>query len=186
MILYLHGFCSSPVSWKAKLLGETLAAKGLAAHFVCPALSTAPRQAIAQAQAIIETDGTLVTLVGSSLGGHYATWLAERYDLKAVLINPAVVQRLDADLFIGVHQNLYSGERFDFTADDARDLLAQTIEAPTADRYWLLVETGDEVLDYRHAVEHYRGCRLSLVSGGDHSFTQFPQFVSQIIEFAGL
>lgn len=186
MILYLHGFRSSPASWKSRLLGDTLRQRGQGDRFACPALSPAPLEALAQAEAIITASSAPVTLVGSSLGGHYATWLAEQYGLPAVLINPAVVAGCDLSLFLGEHANLHTGERFVFTGQHAHDLQAMAVARPPVERLWLLVETGDEVLDYRQAVTHYQGCRQTVLSGGDHSFTQFPQFVSQIIEFAGL
>lgn len=165
---------------------QTLEKRGLGEYFACPALSPVPRQAIAQAETIIAAAPGPVTLIGSSLGGHYAAYLAEKHDLRAALINPAVIDRLDASLFIGEHANFHSGERFVFTAADAADLLAQAVTAPTPSRYWLLVETGDEVLDFRQARERFRGCRQSILAGGDHSFTRFPEYVPQLIEFAGL
>ena len=186
LILYLHGFCSSPESWKARLLAEEMARRGLAGQFACPALSPVPADAIATAEAIIAAAPGPITLVGSSLGGHYATYLAEKHDLRAALINPAVIHRLDADLFIGEHANFHSGERFTFTADHAAQLATQHVARPAPGRYLLLVESGDEVLDYRHAVEHYAGCRQIVLPGGDHSFTKFPEFIPQLIEFAGL
>lgn len=184
-ILYLHGFCSSPASWKARLLGEALAARGLAAHYACPALSPVPAEAIAAASAIIEAAARPPTLIGSSLGGHYASHLAEKYGLNAVLINPAVVGAIDLGLFLGEHANFHSGERFSFTPAHAEQLLAQVLP-PTRERYWLLVEEGDEVLDWRAARERYAGCRQSVLPGGDHSFTRFPEMLPQLIEFAGL
>lgn len=185
LILYLHGFCSSPASWKARLLSEEMAHRGLAEHYVCPALSPVPDEAIACASSLIEAANGPVTLVGSSLGGHYASHLAEKYDLNAVLINPAVVPSLDPSLFIGEHSNFHSGEHFVFTPQHAMQLLSQVI-TPTPSRYWLLLETADEVLDYRHAANFYAGCKTSLLPGGNHSFTQFPEFMTQIIEYAGL
>lgn len=186
MILYLHGFCSSPASWKTQLLKEALTQRGQEDQFVCPMLSPIPQQAIAQAEAVIASATAPVTLAGSSLGGYYATWLAEKFGLPAVLINPAVVPQLDPGLFVGEHENFHTGERFVLTEAHGQSLLAMNVARPPIERLWLLVEMGDEVLDYRQAVEHYRGCRQTLLPGGDHSFTQFPQFVSQIIEFAGL
>lgn len=185
MILYLHGFCSSPASWKSQLLAEEMARRGLAGHFVCPQLSPVPDVAMADVSRLIEQACGPVTLIGSSLGGHYASYLAEKYDLPAVLINPAAIACLDAENFIGEHANFHSGEHFTFTADHARQLLAQVV-TPTPARYWLLLETGDEVLDYRHAQDFWFGCRQSVFEGGDHSFTRFPEFVPQLIEFAGL
>ena len=187
-IRYLHGFCSSPASWKARLLGEEMARRGLTEHYLCPQLPTVPAQALATASALIEAAqgaGTRLTLVGSSLGGHYANHLAEKYGLNAVLINPAAVDRLDAAKFIGEHANFHTGERFVFTAEHAAQLAAQ-VARPTPERYWLLAETGDEVLDWRQASDFYAGCRQTILEGGDHSFVRFPEFIPQIIEYAGL
>ena len=130
MILYLHGFTSGPQSVKARALGERMAARGLAADFICPQLPASPAAAMALAEQIIEQhrklgagetvaygkNGAQITLVGSSLGGFYATVLAEKYDLNAVLVNPAVINQLPMDDFIGTHQWLYTGEPFEFTA----------------------------------------------------------------------
>lgn len=185
LILYLHGFCSSPASWKSRLLGEEMARRGLAGHFACPQLSPVPDEAVACADALIEEADGRVLLVGSSLGGHYANHLAERHDLRAVLINPAVIDRLDLDLFVGDHVNFHSGEAFTFSEAHAAQLKVQ-VRPPAPARYWLLAETGDEVLDVRQAEAFYAGCRQTILPGGDHSFTKFPDFVSQIIEFAGL
>jgi predicted esterase YcpF (UPF0227 family) len=123
-ILYLHGFCSSPESWKAKVLGEAMRARGLADRFFCPALSPVPNEAIAQAEAIIESRERELTLVGSSLGGYYATYLAEKHDLRAALVNPAVVAPLSLNAYIGTQKNLHTGETFEFTAGHIDQLRA--------------------------------------------------------------
>lgn len=185
MILYLHGFCSSPASWKARLLGEALAARGLAGRFHCPQLSPVPAQAMAEIGQWIEAAEEPVTLVGSSLGGHYASHLAEKYGLNALLINPATVGRIEVDKLVGEHVNFHSGERFCFTAEHAAQLRAQVLP-PIASRYWLWLETGDEVLDYHDAQAFWFGCRQSVFEGGDHSFTRFPEMLPQLLEFAGL
>jgi uncharacterized protein len=185
VILYLHGFRSSPQSWKARLLGEAMAARGSADRFHCPALSPDPTVAIGQAEAILAEYGP-GTLVGSSLGGYYATWLAEQHGLPAVLVNPAVVAPISLEAYVGQQTNLYTGEAFDFTPAHVAALRALEAARLTPERYWLLVETGDEVLDYRDAVARYAGCRQTVLPGGDHSFTRFPDFVGQIIELSGL
>ncbi|MBS1199193.1 MAG: hypothetical protein H6R18_2978 [Proteobacteria bacterium] len=185
LIVYLHGFCSSPASWKARLLAEEMARRGLAGQFACPQLSPVPDVAMAAVSARIEAAAGPVTLVGSSLGGHYANYLAEKHGLNAVLINPAAVDRLDLANFVGEHHNFHSGERFTFTSGHAAQLKAQ-VRRPTPSHYWLLLEEGDEVLDYRQARDFYAGCRQTVLPGGDHSFTRFPDFVGQLIEFAGL
>jgi uncharacterized protein len=185
LILYLHGFCSSPASLKSRQFADEMARRGLADRFVCRPLSPVPARAMADMSALIEAAGAPVTLVGSSLGGHYANHLAEKYGLNAVLINPAAVDRLDAAKFIGEHANFHSGERFLFTAEHAAQLAAQ-VTRPTPGRYWLLAEKGDEVLDWRQAADFYAGCRQTILDGGDHSFARFPEFIPQIIEYAGL
>ncbi|MCM8594611.1 YqiA/YcfP family alpha/beta fold hydrolase [Accumulibacter sp.] len=185
-ILYLHGFCSSPASWKARLLGERLAALGLAERLLCPALPPVPFAAIALAESLLARCAGTVTLLGSSLGGYYAAWLAEKHDLRAVLVNPVVMAPELLAGLIGGHSNFHTGERFEFTSEHVDQLRA--LEAPrvTPLRYLLLVETGDEVLDYRQAVSRYAGSRQIVLEGGDHSFRRFPEFVPQILEFCGL
>lgn len=190
MILYLHGFRSAPASIKARALKERMVERGLAERFWCAQLPVSPRAAIALAEteiARIRAAGLEPTVVGSSLGGYYATWLAERHDLRAVLINPAVVAPLSLEAYVGVQDNLYTGERFEFTRGHIDELRA--IEVPTItrpERFWLLVETGDEVLDYRHAVDKYAGARQTVLEGGDHSFTRWGDYLDPILEFAGL
>lgn len=190
MIVYLHGFRSAPASIKAQALKARMTELGLAGHFWCKQLPVSPRAAIALAEteiARIRAAGLEPTVVGSSLGGYYATWLAERHDLRAVLINPAVVAPLSLEAYVGVQDNLYTGERFEFTRDHIDELRA--IEVPTItrpERFWLMVETGDEVLDYRHAVEKYAGARQTVLEGGDHGFSHWNDYLDEVIGFAGL
>lgn len=185
MIIYLHGFCSSPAAWKARLLAEEMARRGLSDQFASPQLPTVPAEAVALVGDLIAAAEGPVTLIGSSLGGHYANYLAEKHDLNAVLINPAAVGAMDLGIFVGNHVNFHTGQAFTFSADHAEQLRAQ-VTLPTARRYWLLLESGDELLDYRLALNFYDGCRQTVLDGGDHSFTRFPDFMPQIIEFAGL
>lgn len=111
-----------------------MSGRGLRDRFVCPPLSPVPDAAVATASRLIEAADGPVTLVGSSLGGHYANYLAEKHGLKAVLINPAAVHYLDAGKFIGEHANFHTGERFTFTAAHAAQLAAQ-VSKPTPSRY---------------------------------------------------
>lgn len=185
-ILYLHGFCSSPQSWKARLLADALAARGQSERLFCPFLSPVPDEAIRQAEAIIARQTGPLTVVGSSLGGFYATWLAEKFDLRAVLVNPAVVAPISLEKYLGTQTNLHTGESFEFTTEHIDRLRALEVPEVTPSRYLLLVETGDEVLDYRQAVARYAGCRQIVLDGGDHSFSRFPDFLPQLIEFCRL
>ncbi|AVR87444.1 YqiA/YcfP family alpha/beta fold hydrolase [Thauera aromatica] len=189
MIVYLHGFCSAPASLKATALRARMAERGLAERFWCEQLPVSPRAAVALAEQAIRRSlaaGRQPTVVGSSLGGYYATWLAERHGLRAVLVNPAVVAPLSLERYLGPQANLYTGERFTFERrhiDETRALEVPRISRPQ--RYWLLVETGDEVLDYRHAVEKYAGARQTVLDGGDHGFSRWNDYLDAVIEFAG-
>ena len=185
-ILYLHGFCSSPESWKARLLADAMNQCGQGERFFCPFLSPVPREAIAQAEEIIGRHDGSLTVVGSSLGGFYATWLAEKFDLRAVLVNPAVVAPISLEKYLGTQTNLHTQETFEFTVEHIAQLRALEVERVTPERYLLMVETGDEVLDYRQAVARYAGCRQIVLEGGDHSFTRFPDYLPQLIEFCRL
>ena len=185
-ILYLHGFCSSPESWKARLLADAMTRRGQGERFFCPFLSPVPREAIAQAEEIIGRHDGSLTVVGSSLGGFYATWLAEKFDLRAVLVNPAVVAPISLEKYLGTQTNLHTQETFEFTVEHIAQLRALEVERVTPERYLLMVETGDEVLDYRQAVARYAGCRQIALEGGDHSFTRFPDCLPQLIEFCRL
>ena len=186
MILYLHGFTSGPQSHKAQALGARMNERGLGNKFVCPQLPASPREAIALAEGLIARHD-ITAVVGSSLGGYYATYLAETFDLKAVLVNPAVVAHLSLADYVGPQHWLYSGETFEFTLEHIEQLRA--IEIPVLHqprRFWLLLEEGDETLDYRHAVSRYAGARQTVLPGGDHSFTRWNDYLDSIIEFAGL
>ena len=186
-ILYLHGFTSGPQSVKSMALHAQMQRRGFGDRFACPQLPASPKQAIAQAEAVIAATvsrGETPTLVGSSLGGYYATWLAERHDLDAVLVNPAVVAKLSPELFVGPHTFIYTGEPFEFTRAHVEELRALEVPAlARPQRFWLLLETGDETLDYRHAVARYAGARQTVLEGGNHSFTRWNDYLDDIVDF---
>lgn len=187
MIIYLHGFRSGPQSWKSRALKARMDALGIGDAFWCEQLPVPAAEAIALIEAQIARCATPPTLVGSSLGGYYATWLAERHGLQAVLVNPGVLAPLTLSDYLGPQTHMYTGEPFDFTTAHIEALRALDVPAITRpERYWLLVETGDEVLDYRAAVAHYPGARQTVLEGGDHSFTRWGDYLDPILQFAGL
>ena len=192
MIIYLHGFRSAPASTKAQALKQHMSALGLADAFWCEQLPVSARESIALIEAQIDrarrsTTGVAPTLVGSSLGGYYATWLAEQHGLRAVLVNPAVVAPLSLESYVGLQTNLYTNESFEFTPAHIDELRAIDVPAITRpERYWLLAETGDEVLDYRHAVSKYAGAQQTVLPGGDHGFSRWPDYLDAVIHFAEL
>jgi uncharacterized protein len=185
MLIYIHGFNSSSRSGKALELGAWMAARGLSEAYRCPDLPDRPAEAIRLLEGLIATSPTPPKLVGSSLGGFYATWLAERHRLRATHVNPCVAcadKLLDQ---VGKTQkNWHSGAEYVFTPAHLDELRALRVEQPSRpEDHFLLVETGDAVLDYREAVEYFRGARQVVLEGGDHGFTRFTDFIPQILEF---
>lgn len=185
MILYLHGFNSAPSSHKARTMQRYMAECGLADRFRCPALPHDPRLAAALIEAELDR-APGATLVGSSLGGFYATWFAERRGLRAVLIQPAVSPYVGLATMLGPQQNLYTHERYELTPAHIDGWKALAVDRVDAERYLLLLETGDEVLDYREAVRKYEGARMVIREGGDHMLQSFPEHLPRILAFAGL
>ncbi len=182
MILYLHGFNSSAQSHKAQVLGSFMRERGLAAQYACPDLPPLAPQAI---EAIEELGlGRGICLVGSSLGGYYATYLAEKHDARAVLINPAIDPHVGLRSYLGTQKNLHTGEPYELTEAHLREWQKLYVPRITPRRYLLLVETGDEVLDYGRAVERYAGAEQVVIEGGDHSLRSFPQHLQRILEFS--
>lgn len=187
MLLYLHGFRSSPASAKSQSLRSLMAERGQLEQFWCGQLPVSPTLAMALLDAVIGTCDTPPTLVGSSLGGYYATFLAEKFDLKAVLINPVVLSALNPEHFLGDQFNYHTQEHFTFTREHVAELKALDVPAITKpERYWLLAETGDEVLDAQAALKHFEGARQTVLEGGDHSFSRFDDYREEILAFAGL
>lgn len=190
LIVYLHGFRSSPHSVKAQAMVRAVAALPAASRpaLVVPDLGHRPAAAIRHVLDIVARErdpGAPLAFVGSSLGGYYATHLAERLGARAVLINPAIRPFQDLEPYRGTQTNLYTGESFEVTNehfDELRALAVPRITLPG--RYFLLVQTGDEVLDYREAVAFYGGAWQYVQGGGDHAFQGFDAQIPAILRFA--
>lgn len=185
MILYLHGFRSSPSSMKARLVGERMAALGRADQYLCPQLPASPSLAMDLALSLVDgVPADALTVIGSSLGGYYATWLAERLGCRAVLLNPAIVPRLDLAPYVGVTTQYHSDEPFEFKRGYIEELRALEVARITRpERYYLVAATGDEVLDYRDMVAHYAGARQRVIAGSDHAISGFAGYVDEVLRF---
>lgn len=184
MYLYIHGFLSSSQSAKAQAFKHWLTQQGRGAQCHCPDLPVEPIAAMRLLSEYIESADRPLKLVGSSLGGFYATVLSERYDLKAAVINPAVHAGLLLQQKIGAHKAWHSDEEIIFTqahADSLNAIDLLTISRP--DNILLLAERGDETLDYRLATAFYRDCHQLIFNGGNHSFTRFEQILPLIDAF---
>lgn len=184
MLIYIHGFNSSAQSGKARELAAWMSARGLGEAYACPDLPPRPSQAIALLESLIAASRGPAKLIGSSLGGFYATWLAEKYDLKAVLLNPCVGCHEKLAAYVGQTQkNWHTGEEYVFGDEHLAELQALAVTPARPDKFLLLVETGDEVLDYREAVVFFAGARQVVLEGGDHGFTRFTEYLPSILEF---
>ncbi len=185
-IVYLHGFISSPRSRKAVMLGDYIRNCVTGLDYVVPELHHRPKRAVDQVEAACRgLDPRTLTLVGSSLGGFYATVVAERLGCRAALLNPAVHPHRHFGRYLGTQRNLYTGETFELTVEHVGELMALDPGAITRpERYWLFVETGDEVLDYRDAVACYAGACQTVVRGGDHALGSFPEHIPDLVDWA--
>lgn len=185
-IIYLHGFRSSALSFKAVWLHDRLREMGLAARFSCPQLPPSPREAVALVlqQFDIQPDDTVV---GSSLGGYYATWIAERTGCRAVLLNPVVAAVRDLSGLVGEHKMYHSNDSFRFLQEYLAELADMAVPVITfAQRYFLIAAKGDELLDWREMTSHYQGARQLVLSGSDHGLSDFPDYGDEVLRFAGL
>lgn len=188
MILYLHGFRSSPQSFKARLLGERLVQLGRGDQYLCPQLPASPNAAVEIAQQLVQgVDPAVLTIIGSSLGGFYATWLAESIGCRAVLLNPAVAAPRNLEKYIGVTTQFHSDQPFEFKASYIDEMRAFTVERITRPaRYFLVAATGDEVLNWRDMVAHYPGAKHRVVDGSDHGLSDFADHIDEVLAFCNL
>jgi len=197
-LLYIHGFLSSPLSHKAQSMQRWLTLHRPDIEYICPLLTPYPDECASTLVAIVEqkleeqqvggqalSDDNTLYLMGSSVGGFWATYLAERYNLPAVLINPAVdaVNLLPA--YIGqALKNYHTDDTYCLKADDLQALSRyDTATVRRHDNYWLFAQEGDETLDYRLAVSQYQQCRQTIEPSGDHSFQGFDRFHGDAIKF---
>lgn len=193
MILYLHGFRSSPKSYKAELMAQAMQERGLADQWVCPQLPASPQRAIALANYLIEQavqDRGLqperdLAIIGSSLGGYYATCLAERWKCRAVVLNPAVYAARDLATQVGEHTLYHSNEPFVFLPEYVDELAEMAVGKPARpEHYYLLAAKGDEVLDWQEMADWFAGSQGHILEGGDHGLSDFEQWLPEVLAFA--
>ena len=188
-VLYLHGFRSSPQSTKARQVAAVMASAFPHITWWCPQLPPSP-----QAAAALIADGTAqwpadsMAVIGSSLGGFYATWLATQRGCKAVLLNPAINPARDLAKYIGEQTAWHDpAERFYFAPEFVEELRHLQVTAlPHPERAWALIAKGDEVLDWREMTARYPGSHQVVMEGGDHAISDFEQYLPQMLEFLNL
>ncbi|MCY4324601.1 MAG: esterase [Betaproteobacteria bacterium] len=186
MLIYIHGFNSSPRSGKAQACIDHFAKLGWSC--LVPALAPDPARAIASLRCLCVAAGRQAVLAGSSLGGFYATWLVENgFAPRAILINPAVAadEKL-ADEVGKTQRNWHSGAQYVFSQEYAHSLRELVVEEISdSSRYLLMAQTGDEVLDWQEADSYYQDCEKIIEPGGDHGFAGFERHLNTIAQAAG-
>lgn len=188
-LLYLHGFRSSPQSFKARRMHAWMQAHRPDVTWWCPQLPPSPKEAIALVDSgIAAWPRDRMAVIGSSLGGFYATVVAERFGCPAVLLNPAVDPARDLAAYIGEQTFFHDPqERFFFRAgfvDELRSMTPAAITRPQ--RYFGVFAKGDEVLDWREMTSRYDGARIKLLDGGDHALSDFDVHLPDVVAFLGL
>ena len=188
-LLYLHGFRSSPQSTKAQLMAARVRAEHPAVHWWCPQLPPSPAAAAALIDAgTADWPAARMAVVGSSLGGYYASWLAGRRGCRAVVLNPAVDPARDLAAHIGEQSAWHDpAERFFFRPEYVDELHALQA-GPRADpaRYLAVIAKGDELLDWREMAARYLGARLRVLEGGDHALSDFARHLDEVLAFLDL
>jgi len=189
-ILYIHGFNSSPLSVKAEQTREYFLKHFPQINFYCPQIASNPKEAIEQLEQIIQSSqiGHSWYLIGSSLGGYFASYLSEKYNFPSVLVNPAIKPFELLKDYIGEQVNPYTEEVYQVTKEHMTELKMIESKSPSfamqkKNNYLVMVQTNDEVLNYQEAVEKYQHCRLVIEQGGDHSFVNFEQHLPAIADF---
>lgn len=188
-LLYLHGFRSSPQSTKARLMAREVAARHPGVTWWCPQLPPSPREAMdLLLRGIASWPRERMAVVGSSLGGFYATWVAEQTGCRAALLNPAVDPARDLARHVGEHSGWHDPkETFFFRAEYVDELRALTLPGITQpERYYALIAKGDEVLDWREMAARYPGSHIHLLEGGDHAISEFPDYLHEVLAFLDL
>ena len=187
-LLYLHGFRSSPLSAKAQRVArhvEHLRAQGRALEWWCPQLAPSPAEAMRHVlDGISGWPADRMAVIGSSLGGFYATVVAERVGCRAVLLNPAVDPARDLARYIGEIEAWHTDERFYFRpeyVDELRAMAPRSLTRPQ--RYFAVIAKGDEVLDWREMTVRYEGARIRLLEGGDHALSDFEDHLGAVFDF---
>jgi uncharacterized protein len=189
-LLYLHGFRSSPNSTKARVMAQRIATAHPQVHWWCPQLPPSPREAIdGVMRGIANWPRESMAVVGSSLGGFYATHVAGVTGCRAVLLNPAVNPARDLAHHVGTQTQWHDpAQQFYFRPeyiDEFKALEAGTLPHP--ERCFAIVAKGDEVLDWREMSARYPGSRIKLLEQGDHALSDFEHaHLDEVLAFLHL
>ena len=183
MIIYIHGFGGSGLGVKATIFRNYFKKKNQ--KYIAPSLSYVPDLAISTLEELIISYDEKVSLIGSSLGGYYAIYLADKYNLKAVLINPATtpIKTIPRGLQDGYATNFFDLSRFEINQTHLNMLKKYEVKDPKAELYLLMQQKGDDVIDYKIAYEKFKDSKKIVEEGGDHSFRDIERYFQDIENF---
>ena len=187
-LLYLHGFRSSPKSTKARMMAAWMHEHQPDVAWACPQLPASPREAMQCIDAIVATWSPVgMAVIGSSLGGFYATVLAERSGCRASVLNPAVDPARDLAGYIGEQKSWHGDDSFFFRAEYIDELRAMTPPRPLIrpERYFSVIAKGDELLSWREMRQRYSASNGLLVEGSDHALSDFADHLPAVAAFLG-
>lgn len=170
------------------MLRERMRALGREDEYVCPALPTSPRAAVELALGLASAvAASSLALIGSSLGGYYATWLAERLGCRAVLLNPAISPARDLEGHLGRQPVYFSADEIDFRPEHLQELKEiDTSVISRPERYFLVAATGDALIDYRTMTSKYVGARQRVITGSNHELSDFDRYMDEVLDFCGI
>ena len=188
LVVYLHGFRSSPNSSKAVKTKEAIKAHSTMSdpiHWYCPQLLASPKQSMDMVIEYIQANPfDRLIVIGSSLGGFYANYLAERYQCKAVTLNPAVRAPRELAPHVGMMTAYDSDEPFDFRPEYIDELCALQVERLVRpENYFLIAAKGDELLDWKEMVDFYSGAQQLVLEGSDHGISEYSEYLPQVMRF---
>jgi predicted esterase YcpF (UPF0227 family) len=184
MILYIHGFGGSGEGSKAKAFREYYKRKN--EDFIAPSLSYIPELALKTLEEIIELHRGKVSLIGSSLGGYYAIYLAQKYNAKAVLVNPSIYPYITLSKCLGNAPSFYDASHFEWMPSHIAMLKNYRTRVTIQSNFMLLLQKGDELLNYKEAAENFSKASVIVEEGGDHSFKGIERHFQRIDAFFGV
>ena len=189
LVVYLHGFRSSPRSSKARITGDAIAHRveqGATIEWYCPQLHASPQESMDMVRRHIDASkADRLSVIGSSLGGFYTNYLAEQYGCKGIVLNPAVRAGRELEPHVGMMTAYDSEEPFNFRAEYIDELNRMQVESITLpERYLLLAATGDELLDWREMAAFYLGAQQIIIQGSDHGIHNYSEYLDSVVGFA--
>jgi uncharacterized protein len=189
LVVYLHGFRSSPRSSKARMTGDAIAQRveqGAPIEWYCPQLHASPQESMDMVRRHIDASkADRLSVIGSSLGGFYTNYLAEQYGCKGIALNPAVRAGRELEPHVGMMTAYDSEEPFDFRVEYIDELNRMQIESITLpERYLLLAATGDELLDWQEMAAFYPGAQQIIIQGSDHGIHNYSDYLDAVVGFA--